>query len=87
MSVASDSPDAADAAPEALRSALLAYLATHPDACDTADGILEWWLPASETWSLSQVEHTLERLVQAGTLRRLPALDGRVRYRLATGRP
>jgi len=87
MSPSGDPPDAADASPEALQGALLAYLARHPDACDTADGILEWWLQAGARWSLSQVEHTLEKLVQAGTLRRLPALDGRVRYRLATGRP
>jgi hypothetical protein len=85
MSESSDSPDAAAASRDALQDALLAYLATQPLACDTADGILEWWLLGSHRWSLAEVEQTLEALVRAGTLRRLPALDGRVRYRRAPG--
>jgi Fe2+ or Zn2+ uptake regulation protein len=85
MSVSSDTPHAAGASPDALQDALLAYLAAHPDACDTADGILEWWLQGSQVWSLAEVEHALQNLVRAGTLKRLPALDGRVRYRRAAG--
>lgn len=82
MAESSDSRDA----PGALEDALLAYLAAHPSACDTADGILEWWLQGSPLWALSELEETLERLVGAGTLLRLEALDGRVRYRRAPGR-
>ena len=85
MSASRDPTDAAEHS-RALQDALLAYLDTHPHACDTADGILEWWLQGRHEWSLSDVEHTLEKLVRDGILGRLPALDGRVRYRRAPGR-
>jgi hypothetical protein len=84
MSVSRDPTDAAEGRPRALQDALLAYLDAHPHACDTADGILEWWLHGSQLWSLAEVEHMLEDVVRAGTLVRLPALDGRVRYCRAT---
>jgi Fe2+ or Zn2+ uptake regulation protein len=81
MAAPSDPTDS----PAGLQHALLEYLAAHPHACDTADGILEWWLQGSQVWSLAEVEHTLEKLVRVGILGRLPALDGRVRYRRAPG--
>ncbi len=58
---------------------LAAYLQANPHACDTADGIGAWWLPRPpEPHALVQA---LQFLVAAALLERLPASDGRARYR------
>jgi hypothetical protein len=55
--------------------AVLAYLAQHPDAADTLDGIVSWWLPQQryET-ERRRIERALGHLVECGQLRcdRLP---------------
>lgn len=74
------------AAPEddgEIERSLLGYLRGHPQAADTLDGIVEWWLPLQryETARL-RIERTLERLVADGTLRRDLLRDGAVLYAL-----
>ncbi|WP_201316532.1 hypothetical protein [Dyella sp. EPa41] len=63
--------------------AVLAYLHRHPDAADTLDGIVSWWLPQQryET-ERERIERVLSVLVERGALRcdRLP--DGAVLYAL-----
>ncbi|HET6554609.1 MAG TPA: hypothetical protein VFG49_13865 [Dyella sp.] len=63
--------------------AVLAYLHHHPDAADTLDGIVTWWLPQQryET-ERERIERVLGGLVERGDLRcnRLP--DGAVLYAL-----
>lgn len=55
--------------------AVLAYLREHPEAADTLEGIVEWWLPRQryET-ARSRIRAALAELVGAGALRcdRLP---------------
>ncbi|MEP7043841.1 MAG: hypothetical protein ABI843_12310 [Dokdonella sp.] len=55
--------------------AVLAYLRKRPDAADTLEGIVEWWLPRQryET-ECSRIRAALAELVGAGALRcdRLP---------------
>lgn len=75
-----------EAAPEddgEIERSLLSYLRGHPQAADTLDGIVEWWLPLQryETARL-RIERTLERLVADGTLRRDQLHDGAVLYAL-----
>lgn len=65
-------------------SAVLGYLRHHPDAADTLEGIVRWWLPQQryET-EKARIEQILEKLVADGALRceRLPG--GAVLYTLS----
>lgn len=68
----------------ALAAEVLRYLAQHPGAADTAEGILRWWLPQSmAVYGRPEVEAALEQLVQDGALERRPLPDGRVLYAAA----
>jgi hypothetical protein len=54
---------------QALMGQILQYLAAHPDAKDTADGILKWWLPSFPSESdKEQVQEALDALVTKGWL-------------------
>jgi hypothetical protein len=55
------------------------YLAAHPSACDTAEGVYRWWLKGTAA-SQSEVSDALEQLVQLGRVERLPQPVG-TRYR------
>ena len=56
----------------------LSYLQRHPQAADTLDGIVRWWLP-QQRYSVAQarIEAALRRLVSQGLIRqrRLPTGD------------
>lgn len=55
---------------------LRAYLAAHPEAADTADGIAMWWLAdARASWRGAVLEAALQRLADEGLLdsRMLPS--------------
>jgi hypothetical protein len=58
-----------------VEASVLAYLRRHPDASDTLDGIVLWWLPQQrfET-ARERIERVLGDLVARGQLRceRLP---------------
>jgi hypothetical protein len=71
--------------PSSLRSPapeILDYLARHPDAQDTLDGILRWWLLDSclRKWA-PRIESTVARLVKQGFLEEKQSSDGRLFYR------
>lgn len=56
---------------EELRRAILTYCAAHPDAKDTAEGIVNWWFPAtSPPWSHAEVKQALDGLIAEGWLTR-----------------
>ena len=64
-----------------LAAEIVQYLADHPDAVDTAEGILRWWLPSRGMESSPEtLRRALEALVEAHTIgtRELP--DGRSVY-------
>ena len=62
---------------------LLAYLAEHPGAMDTREGIAEWWLLRQRVRVVvEQVDRVLRRLTEEGTLKATGAGAAR-RYRLA----
>jgi hypothetical protein len=49
--------------------AVLAYLAQHPDAADTLDGIVSWWLPKQRYETERQrIEKALNLMVERGQL-------------------
>jgi DNA-binding MarR family transcriptional regulator len=62
---------------------VLRYLMTHPEAGDTADGILGCWLPARDRKvDRKAVERALDELERAGLVTVLRAADSRAHYRL-----
>jgi len=62
---------------------ILAYLADHPGARDTWEGIVEWWLLEQKIQRESRrVARTLEHLVEEGLVSRRQGPDGRAHYAL-----
>lgn len=60
--------------------ALLRYLATHPDASDTLDGIARWWLPSTIHAEADLVRVALDRLMAQGIMRQRINADRHVLY-------
>jgi Fe2+ or Zn2+ uptake regulation protein len=60
--------------------AILRYLAAHPDAVDSAEGIAQWWLPAECHVDLDTMEAALERLLRQGLIRQRTNADQHVLY-------
>lgn len=56
---------------------ILDYLARHPDAQDTIDGILHWWVLGAciRKWA-PKIAETVSELVQRGFLEKKVAADG-----------
>ena len=62
-------------------AALRGYLARHPDAADTVEGVANWWIPSQRFEMLMpHVERALELLVKQGDLSRHIREDGRCVY-------
>lgn len=54
---------------ELISNSILAYLIEHPDARDTLEGILQWWLlHRSIKYQISRVQEVLNELVEKGYL-------------------
>lgn len=67
--------------------AILRYLDAHPDANDTAEGVMRWWLLDEETsWPLTEIQRSLGELVQLGFVTQTRRGDGQVRYARAPGK-
>lgn len=66
-----------------IESAVVGYLRSHPDAADTLDGIVQWWLPRQryET-ERARIETVLSGLVARGLLRRSGLPGGVALYAL-----
>jgi len=61
---------------------ILAYLSENPDAQDTLDGILQWWLLRQEiTYQSKLVREALAELVEKGLLLEVLGADSRTHYR------
>jgi hypothetical protein len=60
-------------------------LRAHPDAADSIEGIIDWWLPIQryETARVA-VERALKELVSEGTVEEVDCGAGRVLYKLAS---
>lgn len=72
--------DAADPARD-----ILAYLHAHPQASDSLEGIVSWWLPARFMGARESVQQSLDRLAAEGLVERTRLADGTVVYGLAEG--
>ncbi len=66
---------------------ILAYLADHPDAQDTLEGIMEWWLIESRIkLQIALVKEILHDLVENEFLLEINQEYTRVRYRMNQGK-
>jgi hypothetical protein len=63
---------------------ILDYLARHPDAQDTIDGILHWWVldACVRKWA-PKIAATVTQLVEQGFLEEQRCADGKVFYRVS----
>ncbi len=62
-----------------VETAILAYLAAHPDAADNALGVQQWWLPRRfADVSLRDVETALAAMTEQGSLTEIRLPDGSV---------
>lgn len=62
---------------------ILAYLAEHPDAQDTVEGIVEWWLLEQKIKRhTAQVKEALAELVAKGLVLERKGKDARIHYRV-----
>jgi hypothetical protein len=69
-------------------AAIERYLASHPGAADSEQGIAAWWLPEmSIDAALKEVRDALEFLVDNGTVEMQVMLDGHKLYRARRGAP
>jgi hypothetical protein len=70
--------------PEIARE-ILAYLVDHPDAQDTLEGVVQWWLLERKIkyWT-KMVKQTLAELVAKGFILEHRGEDAQIRYRLNT---
>jgi hypothetical protein len=60
---------------------ILHYLIEHPDAKDTIQGILRWWLPGSiEHWAEAVVQEALDVLVAKGWMTRRQTISSQQLY-------
>jgi hypothetical protein len=62
---------------------ILDYLVRQPEAQDTIDGILHWWLLDSciRKWE-PRITKTVAQLVERGYLEEKPSSDGKIFYRV-----
>ncbi len=64
-----------------LSDEILRYLRTHPQAADTVDGIVMWWLPRQRyEEAMDQVQHALDELVARGLVAKKTLVDGTALY-------
>lgn len=62
---------------------ILSYLTRHPDAGDTFDGIMEWWLLEQKIrFEIRNVFEAVARLVAEGLILEHVGSDSRVTYRV-----
>jgi hypothetical protein len=63
---------------------IIDYLSRHPDAQDTIEGILHWWVldACIRQWA-PQIANTVEQLVARGFLEQRPSADGHLFYRVS----
>jgi hypothetical protein len=61
---------------------ILAYLAEYPEAQDTFDGIVQWWLLEQKIkYQVNLVREVLAELVSKGLLVEYKSRDSRIHYR------
>jgi Fe2+ or Zn2+ uptake regulation protein len=70
-----------------LRREVIEYLRAHPEAADTVDGILDWWIPSQRNENAkNEIQLVLHELVQQGLIEEVVLGNGNRLYRLPGGK-
>lgn len=65
-----------------LHDVIVDYLQNNPNAADSLEGIINYWLPqAYRKIDPARIEQTLEHLIDAGHVRKVVIAEGTVIYR------
>lgn len=68
---------------KALEQQILEYLAAHPQACDTLEGVAKWWVMSQQiAETILAVRRALDRLKQRGLVEEQRCADGQTLYRV-----
>jgi hypothetical protein len=65
---------------------ILQYLIEHPDAKDTTEGILKWWLPEGHRWGRREVQAALDLLTSKRWLTKRGTTPSKEIYGINKGR-
>lgn len=64
-----------------LINAISLYLRAHPNAADSVEGIMQWWLPQQQNpVDIDDLQQALDYLVETRAASRTALLDGRMLY-------
>jgi hypothetical protein len=64
---------------------ILRYLEQHPDAADTLEGIVEWWVPKQSIYEEERVvQQALDQMVKQKLILTTESSSARKHYRLNT---
>lgn len=64
-----------------LISAITLYLMAHPNAADSLEGIMQWWLPQQQNpVDINDLQQVLDYLVETRAVSGTLLLDGRMLY-------
>ncbi len=67
--------------------AIIRYVSEHPNANDTLQGVMQWWLLDEDTpWSRGEVLAAIARAVGSGLIAEFRGADGQIRYSLTPGK-
>lgn len=65
--------------------AILDYLRRNPEAQDTVDGIVQWWLPEQHfTPRVATIKEALQELIDAELISEHRGKDAQISYRITT---
>lgn len=66
---------------DGLISAITRYLRAHPNAADSVEGIVQWWLPEQhKPVDMDGLQQALDYLVETREISKTELLDGRMLY-------
>jgi hypothetical protein len=66
-----------------LRREIIEYLRSHPEAVDTVDGILDWWIPMQRYENAKkEIQQAFHELVGQGLIEEVVLGNGHRLYRL-----
>lgn len=73
--------------PSQIGEQILRYLVKNPEAGDTIEGIVEWWLLEQRIENqLAETRRELERLISLDFVQEIEGPGGRIHYRLNQSR-
>ncbi|TXI19273.1 MAG: hypothetical protein E6Q62_04570 [Nitrosomonas sp.] len=65
-----------------IRKEILQYMQTHPDAADSLNGIVNWWLSNKyNAEDMKKVEYVLEQLINDGLVKKVALIDKTIIYK------